>query len=135
MRSTAAAQQRNTGFTLIELMITVAVVAILAAIAYPSYGAYLRTSRRAQAMQTLMNIASRQQQYLLDTRTYAGTLDTLQVTVEPSITSSYSFTMAVGADTVPSFTVTAAPLGAQAADSCGSVSLAHTGVKAPTACW
>ena len=50
---------RPRGFTLIELMITVAVVAILAAIAFPSYATYVKKSRRGDAEATLMDIAQR----------------------------------------------------------------------------
>lgn len=59
------------GFTLIELMITVAVVAILAAVAYPSYQAHIAKGQRSQGQQVLSDVAQRQEQYLLDRRQYA----------------------------------------------------------------
>jgi type IV pilus assembly protein PilE len=62
------------GVTLIELMVAVAIVAILAAIAYPSYEAQLRKSRRAEAMELLLDVASRQEQFMLNHSTYTATL-------------------------------------------------------------
>lgn len=65
---------RHKGFTLIELMITVAVVAILASIAYPSFEGYLKRSRRSEAQQLLAAIANREAQYLLDSRMYTNVI-------------------------------------------------------------
>lgn len=78
---------RDKGFTLIELMITVAIVGILAAIAYLAYQDQVRKSRRAEAQSVLMNIGTRQQQMLLDTRSYAATAASLSVTVPPQVTT------------------------------------------------
>ena len=60
------------GFTLIELMIVVAVVAILAAVGYPSYRDHIARSQRSQGQQFLSDIAQRQEQFLLDVRRYAA---------------------------------------------------------------
>jgi type IV pilus assembly protein PilE len=60
--------KRPKGFSLIELMIVVAVVAILAMIAYPSYQDQMRKSRRGSAQAFMMDVAQRQQQRFLDTR-------------------------------------------------------------------
>ncbi|GAB2461157.1 type IV pilin protein [Comamonas humi] len=133
------------GFTLIELMITVAIVGILAAIAYPSYAEYVRKSRRAEAQSVLMDIGTRQQQRLLDTRTYAGAtppsdadtqtaLTALNTSVPPSVSASYTLSIAAGG-TPPTFTATATPTGNQARDTCGTLSLTHTGAKSPSTCW
>jgi type IV pilus assembly protein PilE len=58
------------GFTLIELMIVVAVVALLAAVGYPSYRDHIARGQRSQGQQVLMDIAQRQEQFLLDQRRY-----------------------------------------------------------------
>lgn len=65
--------KRQRGFTLIELMITVAIVGILAAIAYPSYTASVQKSRRADAQVALMEIAQREESYFLRNRSYGDT--------------------------------------------------------------
>lgn len=123
------------GFTLIELMIAVAVVAILASVAYPSYTQHTRKAKRADAQALLMALAGRQQQYLLDTRTYAATIGALNLPVPANVSSSYDVSLALGAGTAPTFTLTAAPRGGQAADKCGTLTLDHTGSKTPSGCW
>lgn len=130
------------GFTLIELMLAIAIVGILASIAYPSYTNYLLKGRRASAQAHLMDIAQRQQQYLLDARAYADS-STLNVTT-PSDVSAY-YTIAIlpvnTAGVPPSFTVTATPKAgtAQVNDQCGALGIDNTGNKtaAPgmTGCW
>lgn len=124
------------GFTLIEVMMAVAIVAILAAIAYPSYTSHVTKSRRAEAQQALMEVASRQQQFLLDTRNYASlstlTSSTVGMVISSSVSKYYTITVDSSAS---AFTATAAPLGSQAADTCGSLILTNTGAKSPITCW
>ncbi len=124
------------GFTLIEVMMAVAIIAILAAIAYPSYTSHMLKSRRSEAQQALMEVASRQQQFLLDTRSYATlstlTSSTVGMVINSSVTKYYTITVD---NTASAFTATAAPLGSQAADTCGSLILTNTGAKSPITCW
>lgn len=69
--------RRERGFTLVELMVVVAIVAILAGIAYPSYVDHIRKGNRAQAQAFLMDVAQRQQSYLIVHREYAQSLTQL----------------------------------------------------------
>jgi type IV pilus assembly protein PilE len=127
------------GFTLIELMITVAVIGILAAIAYPSYADYVRKGKRAMAQGALMEIASKEQAYLLDRRVYTNNLANLAYTPPAEISNDYTFDfLAFDATLVPPvFTVRATPQGRQTKDKCGRLTLTNTGVKASegSGCW
>ena len=62
----------NSAFTLIELLITVAIVAILVTIGYPSYQQYVISANRAEAQQVIMDIANRQEEFLLNNRKYGS---------------------------------------------------------------
>lgn len=123
------------GFTLIELMITVAVIGILAAIAYPSYQSAIVKNRRASAQAHLMDIAQREQQYLMDNRSYTDSLTDLNVTTPTDVSSYYSITVPIGTGAVPSFTATATPIVGSSQASDGTLTLTNTGVKSPSANW
>ena len=116
----------HAGFSLIELMIVVVIVAILAAIAIPSYENQMRKGRRAAAQNYLLDIANRQQQFLLDARRYATTVGELNITVPPEVTPFYTVTIAA-AGPPPTFVITASPIGAQTAD--GALTLNQQSAK------
>lgn len=130
--------KKAAGFTLIELMIVVAIVGILSAIAYPSYQSYLMKGRRASAQTHLMDIAQRQQQYLLDARSYAD-LTTLNVTTPADVSQYYTIAITPASPTT-TFTVRATPkVGTQqAGDPCGVLEIDNTGAKTAaqtSGCW
>jgi len=123
---------RVRGFTLIELMVTVAIVGILAAIAYPSYTSYIVRSNRSAAQGYMLELSSLQQRYLLDARTYAADLATLNSSVPSNVSSNYTVTTPLKTGTtLPGFTVTATPIGSQLArdTACGTLSIDEAGTK------
>lgn len=123
--------RKSRGFTLIELMVAVVVVAILAAIAVPSYQEHLRKGRRADAQAFLMQVANRQQQYILDARSYALGADALNLLNSPvpaTVVPYYTVTVTPDAPaTPPAFTVTATAIGSQVTD--GDLSVDQAGAK------
>ena len=123
------------GVTLIELMITVVIVAILAAIALPSYLGQLRRSARAEAQTHLTDMASRQQQFLVDRRAYATSVATLGVTAPASLSGKFNFAVAAANGPPPTFTLTATGLGAQVNDHCPVLSIDNAGNRLPADCW
>ena len=126
---------RQGGFTLIELMITVAIVAILAMIAYPGYSAQMIKGRRSAAEAVLLDIAQREQQYMLDARSYAATVTALNTTVPANVTSYYTITIAPTAGPPATFVATATPLAGTAQASDITLSINNAGVKTPSATW
>lgn len=125
------------GFTLIELMITLVIVAILASIALPSYRQYMIRANRAAAKEAMMDIANRQQQFLLAHRGYAdkSTFEATGYTLPGEVGSHYSWTMGPieGMTARPSFEIVFTPIGSQSSD--GEISLDSQGRKAPAEKW
>jgi len=124
------------GFTLIELMIVVAIIGILAAIAYPSYQEHIRRGHRAEAKSQMMEIANREQQFFLANRSYTSTLGTggLNYALPTETATRYTAAVAVdNAGTPPTFTITFTAIGAQVPD--GNLTLNSQGVKTPPEKW
>ena len=125
----------NRGFTLIELMVAVAIVAILAMIAIPSYTAQMVKSRRSSAEAVLLDIAQRQQQYLLDVRSYAPNVATLNTTTPVNVSSYYTIAIAPAAGPPPTFTASATPIAGTAQAGDVVLTIDNTGVKTPAGTW
>jgi len=128
MSKFASGFTRSRGFTLIELMITVAVVAILAAVAMPSYNEYILRSHRANARTTLVGAA----QWMERAATANGSYPlAASVTDGIKAVEGRRYTVDVDSTTQQTFTFTATPVvgSPQANDKCGSLTIDQAGRK------
>jgi type IV pilus assembly protein PilE len=131
-------KKQQKGFTLIELMITVAVVAILATIAYPSYQSYVIRANRTAAQQFMLDIANREEQLMLDSRNYSATIGAggLNLSTPAEVTGRYTVTVAVNnAATPPTFVITATPVAGSIQASDSTLTFNNLGVKTPANKW
>lgn len=122
------------GFTLIELMIVVAVVAILATIALPSYNDAVRKSRRGQAKADMVELAQRLERYHSQFNSYATFPVPAGGKFQSPTSGTARYDITVGNLTADTFTLTAAPVSGsgQEKDRCGSLSVTYTGAKSAT---
>ena len=132
------------GFTLVELMIVIAIVAILVALAMPSYARYIRKANRGEAQQLLMNWANNQEIWRANHTDYAA--DAVGELKAPTH-DKYNFTLTV--QTPTAYTLTATATGDQLKDtergkSCATLTLDQSNTKGPqydvsgtptTFCW
>jgi type IV pilus assembly protein PilE len=104
--------RRHQGFTLIEVMIVVAIVAILAAVAIPSYTEYIQRSRIIESTSTLASMRVKMEQYFQDNRSYVGACTA--GTVAPTPAATQFFTYSCSGLTANAYLVTATGIGAMA---------------------
>lgn len=130
-----ATPRRQSGFTLIELMITVVIVGILAGIALPAYQNSVKKSHRSAAQAEMLDIANRQQQLLLASRVYTSTLSDLGYTVPADVATRYTCTTTANNTGLPSYTISCAPTSLQSGSGFGTLTLDSTGAKTPASEW
>lgn len=140
------------GFSLVELMIVVAIVAIISAFAYPSYQRYVIKAKRTVAQNALLQVADRQQQFFMDNKRFAADLTNLGFGANPYVVNDDGaptvagdaqavYSLSLTNVTATTWTVTAAPLHGQLSRDtyCGSLSLTQAGTKGKTGasddCW
>lgn len=120
------------GFSLIELMVAVAVIGILIKVAYPSYTDYVVQSRRTDAQRSMVEYMQALERYFTANGRYANSAGTAcGISTAPSTPSMYSLSCAVVAG--GGVTITATASSAQSTD--GDLTLSSTGAKTPSNKW
>lgn len=132
--------KNNKGFTLIELMIVIAIIGILAGVGYPAYTSAVKKASRADAIDSLLSLAGRMEEYYINNDTYAGaTVNAAGTgTVGTNKTSDDLYTMSITSATAFVYTLTATPKSAD--PECGNLTLDSLGQKGTSAgtveaCW
>ncbi|WP_282451016.1 type IV pilin protein [Marinobacter bryozoorum] len=124
-------QVSNRGFTLIELMIVVAIVGIIAAVAYPSYQSHIENTRRTTAQADLMELAQFMERQYTNGYTYrpGNVKPTLPFTTQPRNGGAAFYNYGFDSIADDSFVLQANPVGGQAGDDCGWLRVDETGSR------
>ncbi len=117
------------GFTLIELMIVLAIIAIIAAVALPSYQSQVQSTRRGAAAGCLLEIAQQMERRYTSSLTYGGTTTLPTPGCVADQAANYTFDFTAGSPQTATYSIEAIPIGGQLSDSCGNLALNEKTVK------
>ncbi|WP_067862750.1 type IV pilin protein [Neptuniibacter marinus] len=128
-------RKREQGFSLLELMIVVAIIGILASIAYPSYQESVAEGRRVDAQANLLSLSQHMEREYTEDGTYAGA--SLPYNETPKDGDDKFYDLALTVQTATTYTIRARPKNGMAGDRCGDISINHIGQKtaAESDCW
>jgi type IV pilus assembly protein PilE len=133
-----SARARATGFTLIEIMVVLAIVGVLAAIAVPAYSKHVLRSNRSNAQAILMESAQFMERYYTVNNSYVGATAVSAVVPKGATGSAVKYNVSFSVDpTATVYTLQAVPNGGQTRDTCGTMTISHTGAQTPATagCW
>ncbi|WP_159165585.1 MULTISPECIES: type IV pilin protein [Aeromonas] len=125
---------KQSGITLLELMVVIAIVAIIASVAYPSFTDGLRKSRRAEAFKGLLSMQLKQEEFRVSNTSYSATPS------QVGNPASDYYTFSISGATATTYTLIATTKGAQVGDKAGStacdtLTLNKADTKTPADCW
>jgi type IV pilus assembly protein PilE len=123
-------------FTLVELLVVMAIIAVLLAIAYPNYSTSIQKSRRTEGRGALLDYATRFEEFYGTNYTYTGADTYTGLNTTPQTDNKYykiSATIPAGGTT---YTITATAINSQAKDTaCTTMTINETNQKLPATCW
>ncbi|MFC5511976.1 type IV pilin protein [Massilia jejuensis] len=134
-RSPTKRRAGSAGFTLLELMIVVAIIGILSAVAYPGYTRYVVKAHRTSAQVHMMELAQAQSRMMADSRAYAASVAALGMSTSTAISDKYTIAIKLEDGPPSAFTITAKPVAGSSQAGDGDLAIDSAGTRTPAGKW